>query len=54
MKPDLFDFIEKHNLHDAVREKVRFYAGLAEVINTFHALRVMEFSSTRIYLECKV
>ncbi|XP_009787110.1 vacuolar protein sorting-associated protein 41 homolog [Nicotiana sylvestris] len=22
MKPDLFDFIEKHNLHDAVREKV--------------------------------
>jgi hypothetical protein len=22
MKPDVFDFIEKHNLHDAVREKV--------------------------------
>lgn len=36
MKPDLFDFIEKHNLHDAVREKVRFYDGLAEIINTIH------------------
>lgn len=22
MKPDIFDFIEKHNLHDAIREKV--------------------------------
>ena len=22
MKPDLFDFIEKHNLHDGIREKV--------------------------------
>lgn len=24
MKPDVFDFIEKHNLHDAIREKVCF------------------------------
>lgn len=23
MKPDTFDFIEKHNLHDTIREKVR-------------------------------
>lgn len=22
MKPNIFDFIEKHNLHDAIREKV--------------------------------
>lgn len=27
MKPDLFDFIEKHNLHDAVSEKVKLYNG---------------------------
>lgn len=32
MKPDLFDFIEKHNLHDAVREKVWLYIRLAEFI----------------------
>lgn len=25
MKPDIFDFIEKHNLHDAIREKVWDY-----------------------------
>lgn len=24
MKPDLFDFIDKHNLHDGIREKVLF------------------------------
>lgn len=23
MKPDIFDFIEKHNLHDSIREKVK-------------------------------
>lgn len=25
MKPDLFDFIDKHNLHDGIREKVPFF-----------------------------
>ncbi|RVW54365.1 Vacuolar protein sorting-associated protein 41-like [Vitis vinifera] len=27
MKPDIFDFIEKHNLHDAIREKPSLYSG---------------------------
>lgn len=28
MKPDIFDFIEKHNLHDSIREKVKRKHGL--------------------------
>lgn len=48
MKPDLFAFIEKHNLHDAVHEKVWFYAGLAEVINRIHALGVFFYFSLRV------